>query len=119
MNIMACAKNSMACHGFIPAPGYSALTCPEGAVFPPEAGVCPRPDFAPDSGDRSVLRLDLPPDLLGRGQDLGLDLAHLGTVIILFFTFLSTSNVKPLPSPNSEMFFISLLINSVMRETPS
>ena len=77
----------MAYHGFTPAPGCSALSCPEGAVFPPEAGVCPRPDFAPDSGDRSVLRLDLPPDLLGRGQDLGLDLAHLKSHHVIFYFF--------------------------------
>ena len=75
----------MAYHGFTPAPGCSALSCPEGAVFPPEAGVCPRPDFAPDSGDRSVLHLDLPPDLLAGDQ--GLDLAHLKSlnVILLFY----------------------------------
>ena len=78
----------MAYHGFTPAPGCSALSCPEGAVFPPEAGVCPRLGFAPDSGDRSVLRLDPLPDLLGRGQDLGLDLAHLKSlhVVLYFFT---------------------------------
>ena len=77
----------MAYHGFTPAPGCSALSCPEGAVFPPEAGVCPRLGFAPDSGDRSVLRLDPAPDILGGGPDLDLGLAHLKSLHVIFCCF--------------------------------
>ena len=68
----------------ITAPDCSVVTCPEGAVFPPGAGagVCPRPDSAPDSGDQSD-RPDLLLDL--RGQGLGLDLAHLKSYYVVFF----------------------------------
>ena len=89
MSTMACVMNTMimmACHGF-PVPGDSALSCPEGAVFPPEAGVCPRLGFAPDSGNRSVLRLDPAPDILGGGPDLDLGLAHLKSLHVIFLLF--------------------------------
>ena len=66
----------------ITAPDCSVVTCPEGAVFPmgAGAGVCPRPDSAPDSGDQSD-RPDLLLDL--RGQ--GLDWAHLKSYYVVFF----------------------------------
>ena len=68
----------------ITAPDCSVVTCPEGAVFPlgAGAGVCPRPDSAPDSGDQS----DRPdPDLLLDLRGQGLDLAHLKSYNVVFF----------------------------------
>ena len=64
------------------APCYSALTCPEEAVFPPEADVCLLlPDPAQDSGDQSdLLLLLLVLDLLEKDRGLGPGWAHLKTV---------------------------------------
>ena len=96
-------------------------------MSPLGAGVClPLPDPAQDSGDQSDLLhdllVDLLLDLLERDQGLGLDLARLNSKRVMYIVHSLSSKLKailPLPSPNSEMFFISLLINSVMRETPS